>query len=258
VENQVERTDHTHLGQLMTYAAGLDTVSIVWIARKFTDEHRAALDWLNEITGEKFNFFGLEIELWRIGESAIAPKFNVISKPNDWTKGKAANSGSLGREDLSPIDELKLEYWQSFKNYVSDQRTDIRTQKPAARTWMNIGFGTSKASGVGFVKPQLNLISVCLWIDTDINRLALFNLLIEERDAIESEIGHPLEWEEREEMKSSKITLPAQDMDPNDRDKWPEQHAWMLENLEKFKQSFGSRIRNMNFDNWHPAEIEED
>ena len=61
VENQVERTDHTHLGQLMTYAAGLDTVSIVWIAREFTDEHRAALDWLNEITGDKFNFFGLEI-----------------------------------------------------------------------------------------------------------------------------------------------------------------------------------------------------
>ena len=78
VENQVERTDHTHLGQLMTYAAGLETASIVWIAKAFTDEHRAALDWLNEITGENFNFFGLEIELWKIGDSAIAPKFNVV------------------------------------------------------------------------------------------------------------------------------------------------------------------------------------
>ena len=77
IENQLERTDHTHLGQLITYAAGLKTVTIVWIASPFTEEHRAALDWLNEITDNRFNFFGLEIELWRIGNSPVAPKFNM-------------------------------------------------------------------------------------------------------------------------------------------------------------------------------------
>ena len=73
IENQLERTDHTHLGQLLTYAAGLEAVTVVWIAERFTDEHRAALDWLNEITDEEFSFFGLEIELWRIGDSPMAP-----------------------------------------------------------------------------------------------------------------------------------------------------------------------------------------
>ena len=77
IENQLERTDHNHLGQLLTYGAGLNTVTIIWIAEKFTDEHRAALDWLNDITDDSFNFFGLEVELWRIGESAPAPKFNI-------------------------------------------------------------------------------------------------------------------------------------------------------------------------------------
>lgn len=86
IENQLERTDHLHLGQLLTYAAGLKAVTIVWIAERFTDEHRVALDWLNEITNETINFFGLEIELWRIGDSPMAPKFNVVSQPNDWTK----------------------------------------------------------------------------------------------------------------------------------------------------------------------------
>lgn len=70
IENQIERTDHAHLGQLLTYASGLKAVIIVWIARRFTDEHRAALDWLNEITDSRINFFGLEIELWRIGDSS--------------------------------------------------------------------------------------------------------------------------------------------------------------------------------------------
>ena len=82
IENQLERTDHKHLGQLLTYSAGLNTVNIVWISSQFTDEHRASMDWLNEITDEKFQFFGLEIELWRIGDSNLAPRFNIVSKPN--------------------------------------------------------------------------------------------------------------------------------------------------------------------------------
>lgn len=86
IENQLDKTDHKHLGQLMTYAAGLDTVSIIWISKEFTDEHRAALDWLNEITNIEFRFFGLEIELWKIGDSSPAPKFNIVCKPNDWSR----------------------------------------------------------------------------------------------------------------------------------------------------------------------------
>src|SRR5690606_32831038 len=86
IENQLERSDHNHLGQLLTYAAGLEAVTFIWIARSFTDEHRAALDWLNDATGEDLNFFGLELELWRIGASSFAPKFNIVSQPNNWKK----------------------------------------------------------------------------------------------------------------------------------------------------------------------------
>lgn len=100
IENQLERTNHTHLGQLVTYAAGLGARTIVWIADRFRDEHRAAMDWLNENTKEDINFFGLEVELWRIGNSAIAPRFNVISKPNTWTKRVEA-SKRLGSGELT-------------------------------------------------------------------------------------------------------------------------------------------------------------
>ena len=79
IENQLERTDHSHLGQLLTYAAGLTAVTIVWIAHRFTEEHRAALDWLNEKTEEGINFFGLEVELWRIGDSPAAPKSTLFA-----------------------------------------------------------------------------------------------------------------------------------------------------------------------------------
>jgi len=97
IENQLKRTDHDHLGQLLTYAAGLQAVTIVWIAATFTDEHRAALDWLNEITDEQFQFFGLEIELWKINNSPVAPNFNIVSKTNNWSRliTKEVKDGTL-------------------------------------------------------------------------------------------------------------------------------------------------------------------
>jgi hypothetical protein len=111
IENQLERTDHTHLGQLLTYAAGLEAVSIVWVAPRFTEEHRAALDWLNKVTSESVNFFGLEIELWRIGESPIAPKFNIVSQPNDWSKTVSDGARVIGAVAVSETSQLQMKYW---------------------------------------------------------------------------------------------------------------------------------------------------
>ena len=84
IENQIQRTDHGHLGQILTYAAGLDALTVVWIAKRFTEEHRAALEWLNQHTSADIGFFGLEIEVWKIGDSPSAPKFNIVAKPNEW------------------------------------------------------------------------------------------------------------------------------------------------------------------------------
>ena len=86
IENQLEVTNHTHLGQLITYAAGYDANVVVWLTREFRDEHRQALDWLNQRTGEDTQFFGVEVELWRIGESLPAPHFKAVATPNDWIK----------------------------------------------------------------------------------------------------------------------------------------------------------------------------
>jgi len=122
IENQLEKTDHKHLGQLLTYAAGYEiaaaekAVSIIgiWIAQKFTEDHRASLDWLNKITGEKFQFFGLEIELWEIEGSKPAPKFNIIAKPNEWSRGVAKEAKD---RILREIQIRQQEFWQSFKDY---------------------------------------------------------------------------------------------------------------------------------------------
>jgi hypothetical protein len=136
IENQIEKTDHMHLGQLLTYAAGLEAVTIVWIAQQFTDDHRAALDWLNEHTDERINFFGLEIELWRIRESPIAPKFNVVSQPNDWSRTVRAAATE------TPLQVTQLRFWSAFRDYM-DKNSQIRCQKPSPQVWMNHSIGRS-------------------------------------------------------------------------------------------------------------------
>ncbi len=136
VENQLERTDHTHLGQLITYAAGLEAVTIVWIASRFADEHRAAMDWLNEITEAEARFFALEVELWRIGDSPAAPKFNVVSQPNDWSRSTANARRVIVEGDLSPTRQMQRRYWSGVQSLVAERDGPFSAVTPPAnRGW---------------------------------------------------------------------------------------------------------------------------
>src|SRR4029077_1332791 len=136
IENQLERTDHSHLGQLLTYASGLEAVTIVWIAARFTEEHRSTLDWLNKITDESFRFFGLEVELWRIGTSAAAPKFNLVSKPNEWSHSVAQAARAIDEAELSETRVMQRAYWAAFDKILAASRGPVTGgKKPQPQSW---------------------------------------------------------------------------------------------------------------------------
>jgi hypothetical protein len=163
IENQLERTDHTHLGQLMKYAAGLEAVTIIWIAQKFTEEHRAALDWLNRITDDTFNFFGIEIELIRIGDSVPAPIFNVVSKPNDWSKQVKQSAG----HNITDTKLLQMEYFQAMKEYLENKKVGFKIQKPAPQHWTNISIGKSNLYLSATVNSRDKSINIWFNIQTE-------------------------------------------------------------------------------------------
>jgi len=249
IENQLERTDHSHLGQLMTYAAGLKAATIVWIAERFTEEHRAALDWLNEITGERFAFFGLEVELWRIGNSSMAPKFNIISKPNDWTRTVQSSTAAGG--EISEVKQAQLQFWIAFKNYMEQKKSFIRCQKPFPQNWTNHSIGRSGfhlASIASAWNSETNTydpeIRVELVMD-DNNAKKYFALLIGQKEQIELEFGQSLIWHNPSDTKAAKIYV-RQAADFYDAEKWPEQHEWLRINLEKMHQVFAARIKQLD------------
>jgi hypothetical protein len=115
IENQLEQTDHTHLGQTLTYTAGLNASVVIWVAKSFTEEHRAALDWLNDATDQRFHFFGVEVELWSIGGSLPAPRFNVVVKPNDWSRTVSRAARSVQSGEITELGQERLAYWTAFR-----------------------------------------------------------------------------------------------------------------------------------------------
>jgi hypothetical protein len=136
IENQIEKTDHGHLGQLLTYMAGLGSPTVVWIASRFTDQHRAAIDWLNEISTEEFNFFGVQIEAWKINNGPAAPRFDVIARPNEWTK-KVRASISQSSPNNGERAEKYREFWSGFSSVERDDDR-IRLPSPSGRHWVRI------------------------------------------------------------------------------------------------------------------------
>jgi hypothetical protein len=250
IENQLERTDHCHLGQLLTYAAGLNAVTIVWVAERFTEEHRAALTWLNEHTDEKINLFGLEIELWRIGESSIAPKFNIISQPNDWSRTvqQAAASG-----EVSEHKQLQLRFWTGFRDYMDQKASFVRCQKPSPQHWMNHAIGRAGAhltSVVSIWNSQTNVrgpeIRAELYLDGPTSKQD-FAALEKQKDAIERTLGFPLNWHNPENKTACRLST-RQDADFLNESLWPQHFEWLRQKLETMHKVFAPIVRNLKTD----------
>lgn len=255
IENQLERTDHRHLGQLLTYSAGLKAVTIIWIASQFNDEHRATLDWLNQITDEDFRFFGLEVELWRIGDSEPAPKFNIISKPNSWSRQAGQAAKRLETEPTTDIKKLQLEFWNLFEEKLRPHPI-LRTQKPRPQHWINIAIGRAGIRLGGLINSRDSTFGVELYMN-DENAKAYFQELQQNADRINNELGFELVWQELPERTSCRIMHSLKSAPLSQKDRWPEYLEWMTKTVTAFDTVFRQRVRNLSgttepVDNDHP------
>ena len=229
VENQLEKTDHRHLGQLLTYASGLAAFKVVWIAQTFSEEHSAALDWLNRVTPTEYAFFGLEIKLWQIDDSKLAPKLEVISKPNDWQR-----SSSISR-DLSPTRQAYLAYWRLFKERLSDNQSAIRARAPHPQNWMSFALGRGGFGLQGTVKQDGADVSVNISNE-------YFGAFEEKKEEYEVLLDCQLRIS-RGERNYSRLIV-DRDFKILERDQWDACMDWMQEYLERFDKVFREEATN--------------
>ena len=241
VENQLERTDHIHLGQLLTYASGLEAVTIVWVAAQFTDEHRSTLDWLNRITDVRFRFFGLEVELWRIGDSLPAPRFNVISKPNDWSQSVA----QAADVELSDTRVAQRAYWAALHAVLSAEGGPVSGhQKPQPQSWMGYPIGRSGFTLVAGMIRLKNKVRAELYISGE-KAKGLLASLKGQREAIEGKLGYHLEWEELPTKRDCRVACYLNDVDPENEADWARQHEWLARHLNDLHRVLAPRVRTL-------------
>jgi hypothetical protein len=227
IENQLEPSDHDHLGKIITYASGYDASIMIWILKDVRDEHKQAIDWLNEHTDENVNFFVVKIEIWKIGDSPYAPRFHIVSKPNDWAK---AVKKSATESELTDTKLMQFAYWNKFKEYAVQHKTKLRLRKVYPQHWYNISIGNSECHICLSVNTRDEQIACEVWISQS---KELFKKLHEKRDSIEQELNEKLEWMEMPLKKASRIKL-SHEMSVNDQENWKKCFKWMLDCAEKF------------------------
>jgi hypothetical protein len=231
IENQLEDTNHDHLGKIITYASGYDAEIIVWIVRAIREEHQKAIEWLNEHTDENISFFLIKIELWQIEGSNPAPKFEIIVSPNEWAK---AIKTSPQNDTLTDTKLQQLEFWNKFRDFVRKSDSRIRLQTPRPQHWFDVTMGSSDGHVALTVNSRENLIGCEVYISRNKD---LFNFLRDRKDDIEKEIGEPIEWVEATVASRIKIKKAVNRLfNPSEMQTY---FKWLYEKTILFQEVFG-------------------
>lgn len=237
IENQLEMTNHDHLGKIITYASGYDAGVVVWVVKDIREEHRKAIDWLNEHTDEEIEFYLLKIELWQIGDSPFAPKFDAISKPNDWAK---AVKNAADSTELTDTKIKQLNFWNALKTFAKINDPGIRMQKSHPQHWTSMSIGSSDAHLSLTINSKDNLMGAELYIS---DNKELYSHIVANKGEIESELGEKVEWMELPEKKASRIKISISG-NLEDESKWENYFEWMLTEVNKFKKVFPKYIKS--------------
>lgn len=234
----------------MTYLAGQQgRVTVIWIAERFNEEHRAVIDWLNANSSQDFAFFAVEVEVLRIGNSEPAPWFNLVAKPNIWSRAVRASAAEGESAELASSHKHRLAYWAAFADYLQSKTTEFRIRRANKDSWFKFPTGRSGSVISATISVErYKRIGVEIYNHGDVTK-AIFDRLYGQKEAIEAEMGVTLDWQRLEGKKATRIALFKVGEDPSDPSVWPRQHDWMLTQMTRFRRVFAPRLKEMQFAN---------
>ena len=232
IENQLEPTNHDHLGKIITYASGLDAAVVVWIVSSARDEHASAIEWLNKHTDDEISFFLLEVHAYKIGDSDPAPQFNIIEQPNDFVKTVKTVAKN---NELNESQKQRLEFWTQFNDVVESKGKPFNKRKATTDHWYNVAIGSSEANiSIDLVNKE-HKIRVSLWINDNKD---LYDSLSLRKDEIEQLLGFDLEWNRLDSKKASYICTYIKGLDFKKQDNYPQLMEQIIDLVLKMRKVF--------------------
>ena len=239
IENQLTQTDHDHLGKLLTYASGFDASTVIWIAEKVRDEHRQALEWLNQRTDTETQFFAVVVEILQIDDSNPALDFKLVVSPNEWQKSKKQKPST----NLSPKQEKYKNYFQELIDELREKHKFTGAKAGQPQNWYTFASGIGGIGyGAQFAKGDKVLAYVNIYDHVSVDRLDLFDTLQKRNEDIESNFNTLIEWNRAAEQKASWLAVYREgDIEAPDSE-LEEIRKWHIENLLKLKEVFQPEI----------------
>lgn len=242
IENQLEKTNHSHLGQIIAYAAGVGAKKVIWVAESFRPEHAAALQFLNDNTTDDLNFFAVEVELWRIGDSPFAPKFQVVVKPNDWVK--SGREQARVAASTTPTKQLQQKFWIALIERLAACAPQIRPQKPRPQHWLNNSIGRSGFALNITANTRDERLGIELLMAGDEAKKRFANLS-KQKAEIESKLGFELDWQELPESQACRIAAWYPHASIENESRWDEYLDWLTQRLAIMDQVLRPRVREL-------------
>ena len=238
IENQLEKTNHDHLGKSITYASVLDASTIIWVATDFTPEHKKAVDWLNDHTSDNISIYGVQLELWQIDNSRAAVKFNVVCKPNDAVMRVAR---AIATDELTESKRFQFEFWTKFRDKLAVTRAIPSLQTPRPQYWFDVTLGKSNIHLSNTCNTDQNTVGIRVYIGSRIVDTMLPYL--ESRKAeIETELGEVLTWNPNPDNRDKVITL-TKTTDFRNEKQVDEALDWLVQKTIHFRTVFAKIIR---------------
>ena len=237
IENQLEATNHDHLGKIITYASGLEATVVIWIVKEAREEHRSAIEWLNSKTTEDVSFFLIEIHAYKIGDSLPAPKFEVVEKPNDFVK---TTKGNLRSGELTFVESERLNFWTQFNEVIKERDKTINICKATTNHWYNVSLGSSKAKLSITLNTKEKAVGIEVYIQND---KTLFDQLYALREQIEDETGLTFDWQRLDGKKASRIRYLMDGLDFENQENYPELMNEVLDQVIKMRKVFKKYIK---------------
>lgn len=236
IENQLEISNHDHLGKIITYASGLDANVIVWIVKQAKEEHKSAIEWLNNNTNSDINFFLIELHAYQIGDSLPAPYFEVVEKPNDFIKNNRVNGS---QSELNKSQSERIEFWTMFNEMLIEKGKPFNVRKATTDHWYDVAIGRSGVHVAINLVNRESLVCLELYINDD---KELFDKLYDKKDIIESELGYKLIWDRLDNGKASRIKYNIKGLNFDNHSNYQELMEKIIDNAVKMRDVFKKYI----------------
>ncbi len=241
IENQLTQTDHDHLGKLLTYAAGFSASIVIWISESIREEHRQALDWLNQRTDSDTFFFGVVVEVIKIDESKPAFNFKIVASPNEWQKSKSFRTP---RASISTKGEKYRTYFQSLIDELREKHHFTGAKAGQPQNWYSFSSGISGITyGANFSQGGKARTEVYIDLGDQDKNKQVFDLLQQESTQIETELGDDVSWERLDDKRASRLAIY---INGNIEDSDAELEiikTWHIDKLLKLKNHLGNRLK---------------